>query len=301
MDPRRLSYFLAIATYRRMAKAAEVLGVAQPTLSQQIRALEQDLGTVLFNRTPQGMQLTETGRALREHAQRLMVQTEAARTAIAELEGGMTGTLRIGVIYTYSTTFLPKIIGSFGEKYPDVRLSVEVGTASGVEQRILSGHLDLGIAFAPPQHAELGVDLLFEERLVLVLAKSQNQSRQQSITLPALARRPLALLTTAFATRRILDLSLPPNTKLDVRVEMNSVEALIELAKSGGLPTVLADGSLNARKDLAIIPIGPPWIRRSGALLWDAHRYQTATARAFMAIARNTTRSIRDGTYRSPA
>lgn len=295
MDPRRLGYFLAIATHRRMAKAADVLGVAQPTLSQQIRALEQDLGTVLFDRTPQGMQLTETGRALREHAQRLMVQTDAARTAIAELEGGMTGTLRIGVIYTYSTTFLPKIIGSFGEKYPDVRLSVEVGTASGVEQRILSGDLDLAIAFAPPQHAELGVDLLFEERLVLVLAKAHIQSRQHSITLPALARRPLALLTSAFATRRILDASLPPGTKLDVRVEMNSVDALIELAKSGGLPTVLADRSLNTRKDLAIIPIGPPWIRRSGALLWDAHRYQTAAARAFMAIARSTTKSAQAG------
>ncbi|MGM4887700.1 LysR substrate-binding domain-containing protein [Tardiphaga sp. 20_F10_N6_6] len=291
MDPRRLGYFLAIATHKRMAKAAEALGVAQPTLSQQIRALEQDLGTVLFNRTPQGMQLTETGHALREHAQRLMVQTEAARTAIAELEGGMAGTLRVGVIYTYSTTFLPKIIGSFGEKYPEVRLSVEVGSANDVERHILSGDLDLAIAFAPPQHAELGVDLLFEERLVLVLAKSQNQSRQQSITLQALAQRPLALLTPAFATRRILDQSLPPDIQLDVRVEMNSVEALIELAKSGGLPTVLADRSLNARKDLAIIPIGPPWIRRSGALLWDAHRYQTAAARAFMAIARKTTKS----------
>ncbi len=112
-----------------MAKVAEVLGVAQPTLSQQIRALEQDLGTVLFDRTANGMQLTETGIALREHAQRLMIQTEAARTAIAELEGGMTGTLRVGVIHTYATAFLPKIIGSFGEKYPNVRLSVEADNA----------------------------------------------------------------------------------------------------------------------------------------------------------------------------
>ncbi|MFX7506744.1 LysR family transcriptional regulator, partial [Acinetobacter baumannii] len=91
-----------------------------------------DLGTVLFNRTPQGMQLTETGRALREHAQRLMVQTEAARIAIAELEGGMTGTLRIGIIHTYSTAFLPKMIASFGQKYPGVRLDVEIGNALDV-------------------------------------------------------------------------------------------------------------------------------------------------------------------------
>jgi DNA-binding transcriptional LysR family regulator len=288
MDPRRLTYFLAVAAHGRMAKAADVLGVAQPTLSQQIRALEQDLGTILFDRTPQGMQLTETGRALREHALRIMVQSEAARTAIAELEGGMTGILRVGIIHTYSTAFLPKMIASFGQKYPDVRLSVEVGSAFDVEQRILSGHLDLAIAFDPPQHTELGSDRLFEERLVLVLSKASAPPQHQ-ISLAALSRQPLALLTRSFATRRILDDSLPPNVTLDIRVEMDSVEALIELAKSGGLPTVLADKSLNARNDLLMIPIGPPAIRRYGALLWDAHRYQTAAARAFMAIARSVT------------
>jgi LysR family transcriptional regulator, cyn operon transcriptional activator len=74
---------------------------------------------------------------------------------------------------------------------------------------------------------------------------------------------------------------------------MDSVEALIELAKSGGLPTILADRSLTGRRDLELLPIGPPWIRRSGAILWDAHRYQTAAARAFMRIASETTRPLR--------
>lgn len=291
MDPRRLTYFLAIAEHSRMAKAAEVLGVAQPTLSQQIRALEQNLGTVLFDRTPQGMQLTETGHALREHAQRMIVQTVAARTAIAELEGGMTGTLRVGIIHTYSTAFLPKMMATFSQKHPGVRLSVAVGSALDVERKILSGSLDLAIAFDPPQHADLGVDRLFEERLVLVLPKPRHAPTLKSITLTALSKRPLALLTNSFSTRRILDESLPSHVKLDVRVEMDSVEALIELAKSGGLPTVLADKSLDARSDLLMVPIGPPWIRRSGALLWDAHRYQTAAARAFMEVARSTTKS----------
>lgn len=294
MDPRRLNYFLAVAAHGRMAKAADTLGVAQPTLSQQIRALEQDLGTVLFNRTPQGMQLTETGHALREHAQRLMVQAEAARTAIAELEGGMSGTLRVGIIHTYSTAFLPKMIAAFGQKYPGVRLNVEVGNAFDVERRILSGHLDLAIAFDPPQHPELGVGRLFEERLVLVRARTRDRCAQQSIPLASLRGQPLALLKTTFATRRILDASLPVGMTLDIRVEMDAVEALIELARSGGLPTILADRSLTGRRDLEMLPIGPPWIRRSGAILWDAHRYQTAAARAFMQIASETTRSMRN-------
>jgi DNA-binding transcriptional LysR family regulator len=294
MDLRRLTYFLAVATHSRMAKAADVLGVAQPTLSQQIRALEQDLGTILFNRTPQGMQLTETGLALRDHAQRLMVQTEAARTAIAELEGGMKGTLRVGIIHTYSTAFLPKMIATFREQHPDVRLSVEVGNALDVERRILSGGLDLAVAFDPPQHPELGVARLFEERLVLVQAKRHETSPETSLPIADLPGRPLALLKTTFATRRILDASLPDGMVLDIRVEMDSVEALIELARSGGLPTILADRSLTGRSDLDLLPIGPPWIRRSGAILWDAHRYQTVAARAFMRVATETTRSMRE-------
>jgi DNA-binding transcriptional LysR family regulator len=293
MDPRRLNYFLAVAAHGRMAKAADALGVAQPTLSQQIRALEDDLGTVLFDRTSQGMQLTETGRSLREHAQRLMVQTQAARTAIAELEGGMTGTLRVGIIHTYSTAFLPKMIASFSRQYPSVRLNVEVGSAFDVERRILSGHLDLAIAFDPPQYAELGVDRLFEERLVLVRAKNRERPTQSSVPLASLSGQPLALLKTTFATRRLLDESLPEGMVLDIRVEMDAVEALIELARSGGPPTILADRSLTGRRDLDILPIGPPWIRRYGAILWDAHRYQTAAARAFMRIARETTRTMR--------
>jgi len=290
MDPRRLTYFLAVAAHSRMAKAAEVLGVAQPTLSQQIRALEQDLGTVLFDRTSHGMQLTETGRALREHALRLMVQAEAARTAIAELEGGMRGLLRVGIINTYSTAFLPGMIANFSQKYPGVRLNVEVGSAVGLEQRILAGNLDLAIAFDPPQNPDLGTDRLFDERLVLLSAMSSGRTQEASVSLASLADRPLALLTPNYATRRILDASLPPGMKLNIQVEMDSVEALIELARSGGLPTILADRSLTGRNNLVMVPIGPPWIRRSAAILWDAHRYQTAAARAFMDIARMTTR-----------
>ena len=292
MDLRRLKYFLAVAEHGSMAKAAGALDVSQPTLSQQIGALERDLASVLFDRTGRGMQLTEPGRLLCDHARRLLANAAAARIAIAELESGTSGMLSVGIIHTYSTAFLPKVIAAFGKLHPGVSLTVEEATAVGVERAILSGKLDVGIAFAPPEHPELGVDVLFEERLALVLAKGHAWSSRRSIPITSLRQIPLALLTRAFATRRILDAALGPGSKLDIKVEMNSVEALIELAKDGGFPTVLADRSLGSRKDLAVVPIGPPWIKRSGALLWDAHRYQTAAARAFMAVVRQHMRFV---------
>lgn len=291
MDLRRLRYFLAVADHGSMAKAADVLDVAQPTLSQQIRALERDLGSVLFDRTGRGMQLTEAGRVLRNHALPLIAQSEAARAAIAELEGAAAGELRIGVIPTFNTAFLPRVVAQFTQRYPGVHLIVEEATAHAVETGIVAGQYDLGVAFAPPDHAELGVKILFEERLALIATRNHPLASSRSVPLSSLADIPLVLLTRAFATRRLLDRAIEGRVKLRVRVEMNSIEALLALVRAGVAPTVLADKSLGAPRDLAIVPIGPQVIRRKAALLWPIHRYNTAATRAFLDLARQLIRS----------
>lgn len=290
MDLRRLHYFLAVAEHGSMARAVDVLHIAQPTLSQQIRALEQDLGTVLFDRTGRGMELTEAGRLLRNHALPLIAQAQAARTAIAELEGAVTGNLRIGIIPTFNTAFLPRVVAQFTEQHPGVRLVVEQATAHAVEAGIIAGDYDLGVAFAPAHHRELGVKVLFEERLALVAAKNHPLARSRSVSLSSLHKIPLVLLTRDFATRRLLDRAVEERVELDVRVEMNSIEALLALARAGVAPTILTDKSLGAPRDLAIVPIGPQAIRRNAALLWHTHRYNTAAARAFLDLARKLIR-----------
>jgi len=282
IDLRRLQYFVAVAEHGTMAKAVDAVGVAQPTLSQQIRALEHDLGTILFDRTGRGMELTEAGRTLRDHALPLIAQAQAARVAITELEGVAAGELRIGAIPTFNTAFLPRVVARFAERYPGVRLTVEQAPAQAIESGIMAGRYDLGIAFAPPHHAELGVKILFEERLALVVAKDHPLAASRIIPLSALDSIPLALLTHAFATRRLLDRAVEGRTTLQVRIEMNSIEALLALARDGTAPTVLTDKSLGSPRDLAIVPIGPQAIRRKAALLWPVHRYNSAAARAFL-------------------
>jgi LysR family cyn operon transcriptional activator len=293
MDLRRLRYFLAVTEHGSMAAAASAIEMAQPTLSQQIRALEDSLGSVLFDRTGRGMQLTEPGRVLLAHAQRLVAQAEAARTAVLELESGAVGTVRVGVIHTYNTAFLPRVLGEFARRFPGVSLLVEEATASEIEKAVMLGHYDLGLAFSPTRSTEIASDVLFDEALVLVTGRQDPLADRSAIELGALAGIPLALLTRAFSTRRLLDTAAGDDIVLNVRLEMNSIEALLELARQGVFPTVLADKSLVGRPDLAMIPITRPHVRRSAALLWDTHRYQTKATRAFMEIARSVIKDVR--------
>jgi LysR family cyn operon transcriptional activator len=293
MEIRRLRYFLAVAEHGSMAAAANAIDTAQPTLSQQIRALEDALGSVLFDRTGRGMQLTEPGRVLLAHAKRLVTQAEAARVAVLEIEAGVLGTVRVGVIHTYNTAFLPRVLGEFARRFPGVSLLVEEATASEIEKAVLLGHYDIGLAFSPTLSRDIASDVLFNETLVLVTGTSSPLADRSAIELRALAEIPLALLTKAFSTRRLLDAAAGTDTTLDVRLEMNSIEALLELARQGVFPTVLANKSLVGRHGLAMIPITRPQVRRSAALLWDTHRYQTKATRAFMEIARNVIKGVR--------
>ncbi|MBR0966005.1 LysR family transcriptional regulator [Bradyrhizobium diazoefficiens] len=293
MEIRRLRYFLAVAEHGSMAAAANAIDIAQPTLSQQIRALEESLGSVLFDRTGRGMQLTESGRVLLVHARRLVNQAEAARVAVMEIEAGVLGAVRVGVIHTYNTAFLPRVLGQFARRFPGVSLLVEEATASEIEKAVMLGHYDIGFAFSPTLSRDIASDVLFNEALVLVTGASNPLADRCSIELGALSEIPLALLTRAFSTRRLLDTAAGTDITLDVRLEMNSIEALLELARQGVFPTVLANKSLVGRHDLAMIPITRPQVTRSAALLWDTHRYQTKATRAFMEIARNVIKDVR--------
>ena len=132
------------------------------------------------------------------------------------------------------------------------------------EQGILNGRYDVGLAFDPPEHEQLAVAPLFDEHLVFVCSRSSRHANRKAIELRQLSNIPLALLTQAFATRRLLDAATEGKATLDVQIEMNSVEALLELARRNIAPTIIANRSLAARTDAALPLTSHPnyWSRR---------------------------------------
>src|SRR5688500_7403896 len=124
MELRQLRYLLAVVEEANFTRASEKVFVSQSALSQQIQALEQEIGTVLLDRSKRGVRLTAAGEILRHHAQRIFLELEQAQTAIQELEGLQRGELRIGVVQTVNAYLLPSLVTAFLGRYPDIKLSI---------------------------------------------------------------------------------------------------------------------------------------------------------------------------------
>ena len=293
MELRHLRYFLAVAGEGQVTRAAEALHVSQPTLSQQIRHLEEEIGAPLFERLQRGLRLTPAGEALRLRASRALAEVAAARQDIAALKGLERGALSLGVIHTLSATLLPRALARFRAAHPGVRIAVAPqGTAREIEDGVAEGALDLGIAFAPPLREDTEAELLFDEELALILRRGHPLLREvgQRARLPVRALRgvPLALLSGRYATRRMIERCFeqaragPP----EVALEIDAIGGLIATVAATDLATVLSDRSVPPGLPAALIRLRDPTPVRRVALLWRRGGVPSPAAKAFAAVLR---------------
>src|SRR5690606_17870911 len=139
MELRQLRYLLAIAETGNFTRAAETVFVSQSALSQQIQSMEQEIGTVLLDRSRTGVRLTAAGEILCHHARQMLRELDEAKVAIEELEGLRRGELRIGVVQTVNAYLMPVIATAFNQRYPDIRLSIEELAADDIEAGLEQG------------------------------------------------------------------------------------------------------------------------------------------------------------------
>lgn len=201
MELRHIRYFLAVAEEANFTRAAARLGIGQPPLSQQIKDLETGLGTRLFRRLPQGAELTEAGRAFHRAVAALPEQFAGAALAAQRAGRGEAGELRLG--FTGSATFnpiVPGLIRAFRAAYPDVTLTLEEATTSGLVARLENGGLDAAILRAgTPGSEALETRLLIEEGMIAALPERHAAAAVpgDTIALAALAHDPFLLVPAA--------------------------------------------------------------------------------------------------------
>ncbi|HTU27355.1 MAG TPA: LysR family transcriptional regulator, partial [Pirellulales bacterium] len=150
MELRHLRYFLAVAQDAHFRRAAARMHVSQPTLSLQVQELEKELGVALFDRIGRRVRLTQAGQVFRDYAERALSVVQDGRTALAEIDGLVRGSLTVGVVQTVNAYLIPPIVSRFATEHPQVRLRVEEMAAGEIEDGLLKGSLDLGISFLPP-------------------------------------------------------------------------------------------------------------------------------------------------------
>lgn len=195
IELRHLRYFLAVADECHFTRAAERLGIGQPPLSQQIQALERELGAPLFTRLPRGVALTDAGKSLQEDARAILAQVELAIDHARRAAQGELGRVRIGMINSAPFhPFVPRVIREFGQRYPRVALSLEERSTPSLAAAVLGGQVDL--AFVRPPLGEdprLLVRPLFDEDVLIALPQGHALAEHSSLPLDTLAAEPFIL------------------------------------------------------------------------------------------------------------
>jgi DNA-binding transcriptional LysR family regulator len=248
MELRHLRYFMAVAETGHITRAAARLGIQQPPLSQQIRALESELGVAVFLRHPKGVTLTTAGEALRLDAQRVLDAVDALEQRIRRLVAGSGGTVAVG--FTSSAAaheFAPRVLRDCRRLYPDIELSISEDNAAGVTEAVADGRLQCGFLRVPVARPEgIAFETLLTESAVLAVPVdhriADDYGRHDRVPFEALEGERLVLVRRSGAPGLYADL-LGVLERLGVGVliaaEVERMMTNINMVAAGGGITVV--------------------------------------------------------------
>jgi LysR family hydrogen peroxide-inducible transcriptional activator len=194
MEIHQLRYFCAVAETGSFSRAAEQSHVSQPSLSQQILKLEDELGARLFDRLGRSVRLTDLGKTFLPRARAVLRELEGARGDVVERKDSVSGPLCIGVIPTVAPYFLPARLTTFSRKFPQVRLTVVEEITPILLERLRAGAVDVAILALPIRGHEFDASPLLSERLFAALPRKHKLSGHRSISLKDLRAEPFLLL-----------------------------------------------------------------------------------------------------------
>lgn len=276
MTLRQLRYFVEIARSGSFSRAAEQMAIAQPALSQNIAALESELGAKLFERHAKGVDLSPAGHRLYERATELLSDFDGLRDLVAGREARPSGRVRLCIDASLAGVLIAPTLRAVETQYPEIELSVTYGLSFEARMQVESGRSDLALI---PSAAELeGIASLplFEERFMLFGAYGAMREEPGQIPFAEVARRPLAAPDRAHDLRKVIERAASAaELKLDVRYELNSAALLIAVVKEGLAWTILPDSACVdavAAKAVAGRPIVAPELSRVQALVWQQGR-----------------------------
>lgn len=201
MNLRDLKYLVALADLRHFGKAADACFVSQPTLSTQIRKLEDELGVVLVERAPRKVMLTAAGLDVVQRARRIVADVEQMREAARRSRDPESGTLRLGVFPTLGPYLLPHVVPTLRARFPQLELLLVEEKSDELLQRLREGKLDAALLALPLHDDQLHAEFLFEEPFVLAAPQQHPLARRGALDATELSDETLLLLEDGHCLR----------------------------------------------------------------------------------------------------
>ena len=288
MELTQLESFLRVAEAGSVSRAADTLYLTQPGVTKQIRALERELGVVLFDRTRRGMQLTPSGHALLDYARRSLGLLEECREVLQDLECGATGRLVLGAGVTTSIFHLPRWLRAFQGEHPGVDVVVRTGRSREVAALVLDREIDLGLITSPSRHPDIVEVELYDEEIVLV-TPCRHPLADKRVQAEEMGSAPLILFPRHTGFREYVDRALAEaGVRARVKMESDSAEAIKSFVEVGlgvaFLPAAAVEREIEAGTLACAWIEGLPPLRRKTTMIYRRARYLHAGARAFFSL-----------------
>ncbi|WP_436735770.1 LysR family transcriptional regulator [Streptomyces sp. BBFR102] len=301
MQFQQLLYFVAVAETRHFTRAAETVHVAQPSLSQQIRALERELGADLFLRARGNITLTDAGEALLPLARRILADADTARHEVQELVQLRSGRVRLGATPSLCTGLLPDVLRSYHDRYPGIRLMIEENGSHDLVRELARGALDLALVVLPlptPSPALLTTELLREDLVVISGRGVPPPGGHHPVRIADLAGERLVMFRHGYDLRELtVSACRAEGFEPDFAVEGGEMDAVLGFVRAGlGHAVVPRMVAVRAGQDLQVTPLAPPGLYRTIGLARRGDVDPPRAARELQRMLLETT-----GTVREPA
>lgn len=276
---RQFSYLVAVADYHNFRRAADAVNVSQPTLSQQLRALESRLGVTLVERNESPVQMTPIGREIVTRARKILLGVKDIEDLAHRAKDGVGGTIRFGISPTLGPYLMPGIIASLHKRFPDMRLHIREGIPDDQARELARGDLDMLLSPLPISGSNLHIEPLFREPLHIVAPPEHDLSQASEVCVRDLAGIGiLSLDLRHHAHRQTLTICAELGAELLEDYEGTSLDSLRQMCGSGLGFAILPE--LYLRSEVG----GEEMVKRLTVADWDASRSIAAAWREGVAF-----------------
>lgn len=284
MELRQLKYFAKAAETLNFSDAAKCLNIAQSSLSQQIKQLEDELGTQLFIRNSHSIRLTEAGEMMLPLALRTLHEAESCTNRIHDLQKLLTGTLNIGVTHSFSPILTESVI-SFMKMYPGIKLNIIYKQMNELMELLTKREIDFVLAFKPIQSLpDVESHILFQNSLSAIVGNNHPLASKERVSISELEKYELALPSKGLQARNAFDSIVSDYNNFKIRIELNEVNTLLKLVRQTCLVTVLAEDSIYDVRDVKAVPIDVPDKRMTGCVHILKGTYRKHSMQEFIRI-----------------
>nr|BDA98077.1 LysR transcriptional regulator [Proteomonas sp. NIES-1005] len=287
----QLRIIIAIASEGSFKKAAESLYISQPAVSLQIQNLEKQLSVPIFDRGSRKTRLTEEGEILLRYGHRILALCDEACRAIEDIQNLQGGTLIVGASQTTGTYLMPRLIGLFRQKYPQVSVQLQVHSTRRIAWSVANGQINLAIIggqIPSELRNTLRVTSYAEDELTLILPKLHPFSRLDTIQKEDLYRLRFIALDTQSTIRRVIDEVLNNNgidsSRFKIEMELNSVEAIKNAVQSGLGAAFVSISAIAKELELGVlhrVRIEDITIKRTLSIVVNPYKYRSKASETF--------------------